>query len=122
MFMYRKRRLPPTKKEHVSDVRTRCADENTAFNTVNRSRNFKMIEMDVNKAARLYLKTYGKLPDNENDELSAKRIFVHLISAKAAHIAVSAFNKNLCNARLPFIEEEKINDSFICIPDTACSI
>ncbi len=119
LFMYRKRKSsppPPTHTQHVANLKPRSTDENNAFNAVNRSRNFKLIEMDVNEAARLYLKTYGKLPDNVIDEISAKQLFVQLISAKSAHIAVSTFNIHLSKARSSFIEEN-LNDSCLLSSD-----
>ncbi len=90
--------------EYVVNTNTRKRDEKAAFNIVNQTLKVDMITIDVNDAARLFLKAYGKLPANACDETSAKLLFVQLVSSKTAHVAVSAFSIALRDAKSPFDE------------------
>jgi hypothetical protein len=98
-FMHRKNR-------HKTVItHTRKSDEKAAFNIVNRSLTVDLITIDINDAAVLYLKAYGKLPANACEESSAKLLFVQLVASKAAHLAVAGFNRALRDAKSPFDEE-----------------
>ena len=85
--------------------RIATANERNAFNMTNRNFSIDMIKYNVNDAALLFLKEYGKLPESKEDEAAARHLFVNMVAWKAAFIANVEFKRLL-------MRRKKISDYF----------
>ena len=68
-------------------------NERNAFNTVNRNLNLNQIKPLVNEAALQFLKANGNPSSSSTaHEASARRVFIRMVTAKAAYMASVEFD------------------------------
>ncbi len=83
----------PKQNWQIIEHSIRMKKERDAFNTVNRNFNLNQQASHINEAALNFLNAYGDLPPTSFEhEVSARRVFVKMVSAKAAYMAAVEFD------------------------------